>query len=458
MMNKYTLKICLLVTVLMGAFNLTQAAKDDGHIVVIISIDGMASYYLDDPKADIPTLHALMAEGASAKSMKPVLPTSTWANHTTLVTGVTPDRHGVIGNKYWERSTGKTIQLISDPIFDKDELVKAPTIYDVAHDAGIKTAAILWPASRNAHTLDWTIPDVGTDEHFKKYCTPELWAESVAAGIPVEKQEVWRNSGMGVERDLMYTKMFLLALKHHPGLALLHLIAVDHLEHEHGPRSPEAYAALHAADQRVKEVKAALAAQYPGKATIIVTSDHGFVGYHQKIEPNVKLRQAGLYKSKVPKNKSPAYSISQGGSCYIYINDKKNLPAWTKKIAAMFKGAEGIDLVLEPKDYAKFGLPTPDVDPRMGDLILTAKDDYSISDGTDGETFVTAKSAKLLGAHGHSPLMPQMQASFMAWGAGIKKGVKLDSIDNLDVAPTAAALLGLEMKNVQGRVLKEILE
>ena len=56
---------------LMSAVNLTQAAKDDGHIVVMISVDGMASYYLDDPKADIPTMRALMAEGASRQNHAP---------------------------------------------------------------------------------------------------------------------------------------------------------------------------------------------------------------------------------------------------------------------------------------------------------------------------------------------------------------------------------------------------
>ena len=457
MMIKYTVKFWFVLSAIFAAFTPAQAAIDTNHIVVIVSVDGMASFYLDDPKADIPNMRALMADGASAKTMKPVLPTSTWANHTSLITGTTPEQHGVIGNKYWERSTGKAVPLISDPIFNKDEIVKVPTLYDVAHDAGIKTVGVLWPASRGAKTLDWTVPDVGTDEHFQKYGTPELLAECRAAGIPIEKHELWRNNSVGEERDHMYTQIFLQAIKHKPGLALLHLIGVDHQEHEHGPRSPEAYRALHAADSSVKEIKETLEKLYPGKATIIVVSDHGFVAYWQKIQPNVKLREAGLEKVKGSKNKYIAYSQNQGGSTYIYINDKENLPALTKKIADMFKDAEGIDLVIEPKDYAKFGLPTPDVDPRVGDLILTAKEGYSFSDGADGN-YLTPKTEKMLGAHGHSPLLPQLQASFMAWGVGIKKGVKLDHIDNLDVAPTAAVLLGLEMKNVQGRVLKEILE
>ena len=46
----------------------------------------------------------------------------------------------------------------------------------------------------------------------------------------------------------------------------------------------------------------------------------------------------------------------------------------------------------------------------------------------------------------------------MASGRGIKPGAKLQSVDNVDVAPTAAKLLGVELKNVEGKVLTEILE
>jgi predicted AlkP superfamily pyrophosphatase or phosphodiesterase len=141
----------------------SAGAKGD-RIVVMISVDGLAAYYLDDPKAEMPTIRALAAAGARATMMKASTPTVTWPNHTTLVTGVTPARHGVVGNNYFDRATGKKVTLISDPVFDKDQIVKVPTIYDLAKAAGMKTTAIRWPATRNAGTLDWTIPDVGTLE------------------------------------------------------------------------------------------------------------------------------------------------------------------------------------------------------------------------------------------------------------------------------------------------------
>src|SRR5262249_42725427 len=106
------------------------------RVVVMISVDGLAADYLDDPKADMPTIRAMAAEGARAASMKAVNPTVTWPNHTTLVTGDTPARHGVIGNNYLDRATWKKVTLISDPTYDKDQIVKVPTVYDLAKTRG----------------------------------------------------------------------------------------------------------------------------------------------------------------------------------------------------------------------------------------------------------------------------------------------------------------------------------
>src|SRR3954453_10393508 len=152
-------------------------AVDLDRIVVLMSVDGLANFYMDDPAAEMPTIRRLGAEGAKAASMRASDPTVTWPNHTTLVTGVSPARHGVIGNNYYDRAKGEKVTLIWDPVFDKDQIVKVPTIYDLAKAAGLKTAAIRWPATRNARSLDWSAPDVGTVELVEKYTTPALLEE-----------------------------------------------------------------------------------------------------------------------------------------------------------------------------------------------------------------------------------------------------------------------------------------
>lgn len=48
-----------------------------------------------------------------------------WTNHTTLVTGVNPGKHGVLSNDYWGRAEWREeFPLIPDPILNKDEMVK----------------------------------------------------------------------------------------------------------------------------------------------------------------------------------------------------------------------------------------------------------------------------------------------------------------------------------------------
>jgi arylsulfatase A-like enzyme len=50
-----------------------------------------------------------------------------------------------------------------------------------------------------------------------------------------------------------------------------------------------------------------------------------------------------------------------------------------------------------------------------------------------------------------------MQAIFIAWGADIPAGTHVGSISNLDVAPTIAALLGLELPSAKGHAIDQIL-
>ncbi len=56
-----------------------------------------------------------------------------------------------------------------------------------------------------------------------------------------------------------------------------------------------------------------------------------------------------------------------------------------------------------------------------------------------------------------TPPKVHMDASFVIHGPSIKPGTVIELISNTEVAPTAAQLLGVEMKNVDGRVLTEVM-
>src|SRR5687767_13671520 len=117
------------------AAGLSAGAQDgvrkDRH-VVMISIDGFGADNLDDPKLPIPNIRKLAAEGARADRMTVITPSVTWPDHTTLVTGVMPAKHGVIANGLIEPLTGER-PLAINPRRSKEELCRFPTVYDLAH-------------------------------------------------------------------------------------------------------------------------------------------------------------------------------------------------------------------------------------------------------------------------------------------------------------------------------------
>ena len=63
-----------------------------------------------------------------------------------------------------------------------------------------------------------------------------------------------------------------------------------------------------------------------------------------------------------------------------------------------------------------------------------------------------------LGVHGYLSTEPLMRAVFLAVGPAIRPGVTLETVDNSDVAPTVAQILGVTIPRASGRVLTEILQ
>lgn len=455
------LSLATIVAIVRGGAD--AAAPATTRHVILISLDGLAHYYFDDPKAQLPTLRKLAAEGARAKKMLCSFPTVTWPNHTTLVTGVPPLKHGMISNGVFDRSEHKNITYLCDPVFDMADCVKAPTVFDIAHQAGLKTAGVCWPATRNAKTLDWTVPDMMEQDLFEKFSTPSLLAECRQAGIAYEKQQEWCKAGNAGKspRDYMYAQLARhILIKHKPQLLLLHLMSADGFQHGTGRQSPDAYFAVNDCDRHLRDIiDAVKEAGLADSTTLIVTADHGFRSFTKQIQPNVMFRQDGLITGAVggKVTERRAWCLSEGGSAFIYVLDDANRAAIAADIKPKLAGLEGVDWVREPAEFAALGFPGPKQDRRAPDLLMSAKDGYAFSEVTGGED-VIANSDVVRGTHGYDPNADDMRAIFVAAGAGIKKGVTLDQINNLDVAPTIARLLELDMKNVDGRVLTEFLK
>ncbi len=434
--------------------------------VILVSIDGWAHHYFEDPRCHMPTVKKLAAEGVRAKRMQCSFPTVTWTNHTTLVTGVNPGKHGVLSNDYWDRVQWKKIPLIPDPIFNKEEIVKTPTIYDVVKQAGMTTAGVIWPASRGAKTLDWTVPDVFEQELFEKYGTPQLIAEARELGIPIEKQMEWCKAGNPgkAQRDYMYSQLAQHIIRtKKPNFLALHLVSLDSFEHAHGRQVPEAYWAANDSDNRVADlIRATEEAGIRDKTTFVITTDHGFINFTKLINPNIVLKQEGLTKTVLGKTldkSSKVFAMAEGGACFVYVFDQANRDSILADITPKLAAIEGVETVVERKDFAKaVGHLLPEEDPREPDLFLSAKDGYNFTDSLADSTVITKVDVQK-GSHGYLQTHPDMGGCFVISGAGVKSsGGVIEKIDNRDVAPTMAKLLGVTIPGVEGRVLEEALK
>ncbi|MGE3779451.1 MAG: alkaline phosphatase family protein, partial [Pirellulaceae bacterium] len=352
-------------------------------------------------------------------------------------------------------------QYIGDPELEKAEAIRVPTLYDVAHAAGLKCGSVIWPCCNNATTLDWVIPDSNKPDLHARYTTPGFVAELQRAGIDISSLGTWGwNKQYSGPRDDLYTRVALYLLEQRQAnLVLLHLITPDGVEHTYGPHTPEAYIAVAEADAHIRRIWDAL--QRPplaGKSALFVTSDHGFAPIRRVIRPNVVLKELGLIQTdeanKVTQRQ--AWSVAQGGSAFLYLLGDSRTDARRAELTAAMGRLEGVERVLSPAEFAALGLPAPDANPQAPDLILTTGPGYTFANEVTGES-VGPGSESLKGTHGHLPEPAYMHATFVAAGAGIRRGAQLPLVRNTDVAPTVAQLLGLPFPTTDGRVLSEFL-
>jgi len=156
------------------------AGQGEPSLLVMVSVDGLRPDYItaaDARGAKVPHMRRFLKEGSFAEGVEGVIPTVTYPSHTTLVTGVSPAKHGIFGN------------LTFDPLRENQsgwywyaEDIRVPTLWDAAARAGWTTASVQWPATVGAR-VTWNIPEfwrAGTPDDSKLLrasATPGLLAE-----------------------------------------------------------------------------------------------------------------------------------------------------------------------------------------------------------------------------------------------------------------------------------------
>ena len=416
-------------------------------LLVVISVDGLRPDYVtqaDAHGAKIPNLRKFLQQGTYADGVQGVVPTVTYPSHTTLMTGVWPAKHGIYAN-----TTFDPLQKNIQGWYWYAEDIRVPTLWDAAAKAGRTTASVQWPVTVGAH-INWVIPEfwrANTPDDAKllrAVSTPGLIAEATAEIGPYSggvdaTVEADKNRGKYAEWILE---------KKHPAFLTLHLIALDHIEHETGPFSPEAITVLEGIDEAIGGVWEGAERVAPGHAFIAIVSDHGFARVEAQLNLFAAFRQAKLFdadaKGKITDWRAMPWVT--GGSAAIVLKDptdaalRSQVKDLLTKVAA--DPANGIDRVLDADELReRGGYPT-------ASFFVSMKPGWRT--GGDLNTPLLTKT-KLGGTHGELPDVPDLRASFFLIGPGVPAGKDLGLIDMRNIAPTLAHEAGLELPSADGK-------
>ncbi|MDX2043676.1 MAG: ectonucleotide pyrophosphatase/phosphodiesterase [Acidobacteriota bacterium] len=414
--------------------------------VILISIDGLKPDYVleaDRHKLKIPNLRRFVKEGAFATAVTGVTPTVTYPSHTTLVTGVSPAKHGIYANTPFDpfsKNQGGWYWYAED--------VRVPTLWEACAAAGLKTAGVDWPVTVGAK-IDFNIAQIW------RAATPDdrkLIRALSTPGLLTEAEKAIGNYPEGYDYTVEADKhraafnVYLLEKKR-PTFLTTYFAGLDEVQHAHGPDSREAYAALEEIDVLVGQIRAAAEKLGNGKAVVAVASDHGFSPLNKSLNLNAAFREAGLIEVEAGKVKSwRAITWNSGGTAAVMLKDKNDEDA-RLKIRQVLRRLAG-----DP-DSGLFKWYEDDIAQKLGGF-----PDAAFVVGTKPGTYIgggleppVIRNLKPSGGHGFLAELNVMDSSFFIVGAGIQAGKNLGRIDMRDIAPTLAGLLGVKLPMAEGR-------
>ena len=428
---------------LMGALPAGALAEP----VLLISIDGLQPADVIEAEKrgiDIPNLKRFVKEGSYASGVRGVLPTVTYPSHATLLTGVSPAKHGIIGNTSFD-----PMQINQGGWYWYASDYKVPTLWDAAAKAGMATGNVHWPVSVDAKSVKWNIPQIWRTGHtddaklMKSLATPGL-IESLEAKLG----EYAPGIDETIDGDETRGR-FAVALiaREKPDFATVYLTALDHEQHEKGPDTPDAHAILTRIDAIVGRLVTAQMQTHPG-SVIAVVSDHGFSKVDTEINLYRAFVDAGLITlDAAGKIKSwEAAPWNSGGSSAVVLA-RPGDDALNSKVANLLANLKAdaknrIAVVAEPAEIAKLG-----GNPVASFYVSFQPNAYA--GGFKGKDAPLVSPSGSKGTHGYFPTSPLMRSSFMMMGKGVAKGRNLGEIDMRAIAPTLARFLGVSLPDAE---------
>lgn len=399
----------------------------------------------------LPNLSKLIKDGAYSTRLKSVYPTLTYVAHTTMVTGVFPDKHGIFHNNPFQPFVREKDQ----EWFWFRENLKLPPVYEALNKYHKKAACILWPVTGKA-AVKYNIPEIRAIKK-ENQILKALKNGSPLFSIGMELK--FGRIRKGIEQPYLddFTAMCAADTirRKKPDLLMVHLIDLDDAKHYNGTVSTEVEQAIHRMDQRIGDLRKAVREAGISENTVfMVVGDHGQLDVRYQVHLNTMLREKGLIYEKDREMKWRAYIQSAGGAAYLHLkpdDPEAEKLALTVLEEAWKKDDYGIEHIYtgqELKDYH--------VDTKI-QYMLEAKEGYCFEDGLNDPVIVDLKERRIRHAtHGYSPDKPGYRCNLVISGTGIKAGYEFGDTNMTDIAPTIAKILGIEFGPGDGRPLNEI--
>lgn len=387
--------------------NRQNAGKQQGKpYVILISADGFRYDYV--AKYQAKHLRQLSISGVAAEALIPSFPSITFPNHYTIVTGMYPSHHGLVGNNIYDpkmkaRYTMSNTKAVRNPAW-----YGGTPIWTLAEQQGLLSASFYWPGSEAA--IGGLLPSYYYSYNEKIPIARRIQTVVNWLSLPAEKR---------------------------PHLINFYFPEVDHAGHLYGPDAQETEKAVQFIDSAVNALN--IAVQQTGlPVNFVFVSDHGMTTINRD-EP---------LKLPFKVDTIQVVVASNGTLVNIHVKDKKNIQSIYQSIQKSDKfDAYLSDQVPSTYHYGK----KDDKYHRIGDIILVTKAPYYFSNKQPHP-----------GAHGFDPNQtPEMQATFIAWGPAFKERTKIGAFENVHIYPLLAKILGLTYKHpIDGndKIAKEVLK
>lgn len=405
----------------------------------------------------LPNFKKLVENGAFCDNVESVYPSLTYPAHTSIVTGQTPNHHGIVNNTKFQPSRSNPDWMY------KKNLISARSIIDIAKEKGMKVCTLLWPVTGGGK-IDYNLPEILVTRKWQNQVTACLANGSIKYMLELQKR--FASIRHGIEQpaldDFVMASTEYTIKTYNPDLLMIHLTDVDTNRHLHGADNEYIKDALKRHDERIGKILEWLSETGSmDETTFIVLGDHCQRDAHTIVYLNKLFLDKGLITVKNGKIVDyKAITKTCDGSTYVYVNDK-----WAMNENFI---SELTDLLNEMKNTEELGIQdifTNDEVAEMGAdehclVMIEAKPGYYFNNEFDvlTEPVSETKNHKMFSIHGCLPTDENLKTFFVASGKGIKKNVKIDSMHLWDEGPTIAKLMGGELPLADGHIIETILE